>query len=91
VKGGKKKRQEEYPGNNIDHGGNASKHWKSSTTFSGFSPNKPNCTMIITSWDIRGLNNKGKIEIPSRKNKKRNTPNHAVMGNKNNKGEWRRY
>lgn len=55
-----KKRQEEYTGIDSDHGRNASEHWKSSAALGGIPSAKSSTPMIITSWNIRGLNSKGK-------------------------------
>jgi len=42
------------------NGRNVSQHRKSSATFNDLTSNNPTISMIITSWNIRGLNSKGK-------------------------------
>lgn len=43
-----------------NNGRKAIQHRKSSATFSGLPSNNPTVSMIITSWNIRGFNSKGK-------------------------------
>lgn len=42
------------------HGRNVTEYEESSTTISCIQPNQPSSQMIITSWNISGLNSKGK-------------------------------
>lgn len=58
-KGGKT-RKKEPTGINSSNGRNVSQYRKSSAALSGLPTNYPTFPIIITSWNIRGLNSKGK-------------------------------